>query len=580
MNFLWVMLTGDKGGDPRLDACTQKYVVQVGGHEPHCAGLYAGADIHANQQIYFGDWPEQLDKMEELGVRVVDREGNMVVRKVRIFYGGDMQWLADIKGQASGASTYPSLWREELDSKHLRKSHLDGSEHSPRVPGCVFELRTGESTLRHYHDNLSSRRAGDMNKRGKFHCSVVRQPLFNVKNSLQLVPPSLHIGTWAGLFMWNAGDRLCAVADGNLAELDMAAVLEEMEEAREEEDDEEGPVGPVAAVETVKDATIDKNLQDKAEIERQWKEKDLEVITLEMEMKEVALEVAEKESLLKRIKLAQAGEVSGLELQTKAENKAQGKRASRKSAKFGHWKPVDSWACGCCLLSAYDQNILWRECQQCRRNVHVFCQLLPELDVDTMVICRSCSNTCSYEALKVEVEDSRAPLLARSRKLSKTLNIAKAKQSSLKQEVEQFMGAKQREYRRRTDEIGATKTEFFSNVFVGNHVDLIFKEFEYLIEVLDSWPHLQSGITEVVECYRSIHFLMQVRRFLTPAEQSSLKYECTRLGEIFPRVFKCSLPPKLDTLVFVVPMFAEKWGTVGGLREEGMERLHNLMNQV
>ena len=161
-----------------------------------------------------------------------------------------------------------------------------------------------------------------------------------------------------------------------------------------------------------------------------------------------------------------------------------------------------------------------------------------------------------------------------------TLTAAKATQSSLKQEAEQFIGETQREFRRKTDEIGASKSSYFSKVFVGNHVDIIFKEFEYLIEGLDTSPNLQSGIMEVVECYRTIHFMMQHRRFLTPAELASLRYECTKLGEIFPRVFQCSLPPKLDALVFIVPMFAEEWGTIGGLREEGMERLHNMLNQV
>ena len=410
-DFLWVMLSGDKGGDPRLDACSQKFVAQVGGHEPHCAGLYAGSDIHANQQMYLGDWPEQVERMEELGVRVVDSVGNLVVKKVKMFYGGDMLWLADVRGQAPASSTYPSLWREDLDSRHLRKSHLDGSEHSPSVPGCVFDLRTGESTMQHYHENLSSKKSGDMGKRGKFHRGVVRHPLFTVKSSLQLVPPSLHIGTWAGLFIWNAADRACAVADGNLTELDMDQVLDELGEAWEENDDDDAEgLRTAGAPEKVVDATVKKNLLEKAKIEKQWKEKDMEVIELEVEIKEVSQQVTEKTLLLKRIKLAKAGDMAGLEDQSKAENKAQGKRASRKSAKFGRWKPVDSWTCGCCLLSPYDQNIMWRECDQCNMNIHVFCQLLPEVDMDIMVTCRSCSDTCSFELLQAEVEASRSPL--------------------------------------------------------------------------------------------------------------------------------------------------------------------------
>ena len=80
---------------------------------------------------------------------------------------------------------------------------------------------------------------------------------------------------------------------------------------------------------------------------------------------------------------------------------------------------------------------------------------------------------------------------------------------------------------------------------------------------------------------------MKANRFLTPAELDQLDVYCEQIGEIYPRNFKKSIPPKLgeivlsffptmfliiflDDLIFVVPIFARKWNTVGGLREENI----------
>ena len=89
-----------------------------------------------------------------------------------------------------------------------------------------------------------------------------------------------------------------------------------------------------------------------------------------------------------------------------------------------------------------------------------------------------------------------------------------------------------------------------------------------------------NSIYMLIYIVRSVHFHLQPRRFYTKSEIEELKKECWKLGKIFPRVFHASITPKLDTLIFIIPMFAEKWGTVGGLREEALEKLHNQVNQM
>ena len=68
---------------------------------------------------------------------------------------------------------------------------------------------------------------------------------------------------------------------------------------------------------------------------------------------------------------------------------------------------------------------------------------------------------------------------------------------------------------------------------------------------------------------------MKASRFLTNEELDRIDACCMKIGEVYPKHFKASITPKLDDLIFVVPKFARRWTTVGGLREEKIEGFHN-----
>ena len=104
--------------------------------------------------------------------------------------------------------------------------------------------------------------------------------------------------------------------------------------------------------------------------------------------------------------------------------------------------------------------------------------------------------------------------------------------------------------------------------------------FKELTEVFSDHPDLKNGFEEFFESYVRPHHLMKAKRWLTSEEIEELRKDCTNLGVIFPKVFKRSIPSKMDDLIFIVPLFAEKFNTLGGLREEDIERLHNEMNQI
>ena len=114
------------------------------------------------------------------------------------------------------------------------------------------------------------------------------------------------------------------------------------------------------------------------------------------------------------------------------------------------------------------------------------------------------------------------------------------------------------------------------NSFVENHVDIIMDRYEEITEVFSSNPDVKKKYDEFFEVYKPLHFLMKACRFLTPAELDLVDLYCEKLGEIYPRNFKTSIPPKLDDLIFTVPKFARRWNTIGGLREEKIEAFHNI----
>ena len=59
------------------------------------------------------------------------------------------------------------------------------------------------------------------------------------------------------------------------------------------------------------------------------------------------------------------------------------------------------------------------------------------------------------------------------------------------------------------------------------------------------------------------------RLILILFQLETLEADCTAIGSLWPKLFfGSSIKPKIDVLVFVVPVFARLWGTIGGLAED------------
>ena len=73
---------------------------------------------------------------------------------------------------------------------------------------------------------------------------------------------------------------------------------------------------------------------------------------------------------------------------------------------------------------------------------------------------------------------------------------------------------------------------------------------------------------------------MKAKRWLTDEEVNSLDRECKQYGVLIPKHFKSSITPKMDDVIYAVPEFAKRFKTIGKLREEDIEQIHQVTNST
>ena len=315
-----------------------------------------------------------------------------------------------------------------------------------------------------------------------------------------------------------------------------------------------------------------------AQLDREWVEQGQLVIELEAKEKEGVKVIGERQQVVKRIRLCAAGQVAEVEALARKESKVP---VGRPAKKFSPCGPA-------CILTRFDTKITFKVCVACGEKKHELCQLEAEMaEVDDEVTfqvrftCRNCLESADYELLKEQVEKEMEALEVANRGVAKELAAARMELSAKKGEALQYQGKHRRQLEEiMANDIGVHKCEYPSGAFVGNHCDKIVDNYEKLAVVLDDAPEVKEGFLEFGAIYKTIHFLMKAKRELTDDEIALLEVKCHQLGEVFPRVFGGSITPKLHELIFYVPVFAKKWRTVGGMREEGIESAHNVANQI
>ena len=73
---------------------------------------------------------------------------------------------------------------------------------------------------------------------------------------------------------------------------------------------------------------------------------------------------------------------------------------------------------------------------------------------------------------------------------------------------------------------------------------------------------------------------MKAKLWLQDKAIELLSQNCTSIGIVYPKNFKRTISSKLDDLIFVIPVFAKLFKTVGGLLKENIEQIQNIFNII
>ena len=190
--------------------------------------------------------------------------------------------------------------------------------------------------------------------------------------------------------------------------------------------------------------------------------------------------------------------------------------------------------------------------------------------------CRPCSGIVSLSQIKQKLLEKISSLKTKSTSITIQLSSLQQEESAIKNECTKFMGTTRLKLQDILEnKLSVNRSDYHSACFVGNHCDVIVERYAEITEVLASKPEVKEKYDKFFLYYKSLHFLMKACRFLTEKELDEVDFCCEQIGQVYPKYFKSSIPPKLDDLIFVVPQFARKWNTIGGLREEKIEAFHN-----
>ena len=74
--------------------------------------------------------------------------------------------------------------------------------------------------------------------------------------------------------------------------------------------------------------------------------------------------------------------------------------------------------------------------------------------------------------------------------------------------------------------------------------------------------------------------ILKARRFLPEEELVTLETCNFQVGVLYPPVFGGAVPPKIHDQIFHLGRLARHLGTVGGIREDGLEAKHTIGNAL
>ena len=341
---------------------------------------------------------------------------------------------------------------------------------------------------------------------------------------------------------------------------------------------------------------------EKAQAEAELHLKQQEVQEKEQEMVKLATKLEQLINLQERVNLCEEGRWQEQEELARA-----AARDKRPLQRF-------EFCSNLCLLTLHDRSVQKKTCSVCYKTCHTTCQLWDTALVEGEagpLACLACrpDPITTYSDMKDvvgrKVQEIKDELTMATVKVEQV----RSEESYLRGKLAKWVGPLRRRLLQLLEEVlKVVRTAYHGGTYVGAHVEKILKHHEILSTVLDSRPEIKALFNEFCATYLVSHGLMKRAGWLEPHEvfHTALCSSCvnnalhsigmavcytphfqldileenaTKLGQLWPKLFVgSSIPPKVDVLIFVVPAFARKWNTVGGLGEQRLEALHQVFN--
>ena len=516
-NELWLLFAGDKGG------AQMKFHVEIvndknsGSRDAvHPYCMFEALDSVSNMWKIYSSYREFLAELQKPDFRIGEK-------KVKVFLGGNNHFLSDSLGHQGQFSTYPSPV-DLVTREHLQKRH--GSPHSPET--CNFELRT----VKDYQENFIENKSADkgLHDDGKHHHSVVSGMLFPIASLDNVVPALLHIHLGIVLALFVMLEKECQSLDS----------------------------------ESQSDKTNEKLIVQKNKVD----EINEKIQTNQQEVMIKSSEYVDLSNILERISKTLVGAEHLDEL---AKALSSNKKANRE---------YEQCYSDFCVISEYDVNVSWIECNANKQNkhwVHAICECLSDhesVNLDYTYACLKCSGHFDSSIyLKTKID---AVVLNIEQLKSEEIKLI-ARYDVIKSESINEMGPREKKLNTSLANMNVARQAYHSNSFVGNHCKTILNKYEELCECIlgtENYEHFM----EIFKIFTAPRHLLFKKSFLTDEEVLFVTSKCHEFGKYFSVNFKRNITPKMHEYIFTVPRFVKIHRTIGLLSEEEGESLHAALN--
>lgn len=569
-NFVHIVFSGDKGGE------TMKFHFKIVHPETnvfdsHLICFYKGSDKMAALGRVLPAFRQQLQVMRSTEYRLLGY-------KVVLFRGGDLKFLDATHGHQGSSATYPSP-NDDCTIQHLRKH--GGAGHTPEL--CTdIHIRSTEELTELYNQNLADDEGGEddlegvvgdshsdisededvsesedeslvdkriltirrfkkeLTKAGKKHGSIIGPDLLPIPIE-NTIPPVLHITLGIVLRLFN---KLLAVCRG----LDKPATPNSLHE-----------------------------------LDREWEKKSFELCETQELLRGLGRNFVDHRNHLERLEALTQDDQGELE------------RVARDSVICDSAISDDFEKCGeiSCVGTRWDWNLVHIFCDSCKVWYHMMCEGIVTADYKTIkgaskYKCLRCQfpnlRNTGVHAFNTHVKSKMDAVLAEQEILNSLELELTSECEQLKCQVETMVGDYEKRLLNTLSEIGVERQAYHGNVFVGNHCKIILRKYDALLRVISGnkdISHKVEGFAKVFEVFGLAHEKMSAKRKLLPEEIQQLEDFCYQFGRLYPVYFPESpcLTRKMHALIFDVPRFAKRHGSVGLYSEEEGECLHKIVKK-